>query len=120
MVLASGIPEVRRFCYSITAHAQELQAIIFLSSKLSSLLNSAALRVNKKTALPEAKLDHTLHSIVDSVESEVGDICEIRLHVLTMWRHSMLCLDAKAVSWMRFVREFLHLLVSLAMAFLEL
>ncbi|KFY44636.1 hypothetical protein V495_03340 [Pseudogymnoascus sp. VKM F-4514 (FW-929)] len=70
MVLASGIPEVRRFCYSITAHAQELQAIIFLSSKLSSLLNSAALRVNKKTAQPDAKLDHTLRSIVDSVENE--------------------------------------------------
>ncbi|ELR08624.1 hypothetical protein GMDG_03315 [Pseudogymnoascus destructans 20631-21] len=52
MVLASGIPAVRRFCYTITAHAQELQAINFLHSTLSSLLYSAELRAAKPTVQP--------------------------------------------------------------------
>jgi hypothetical protein len=40
MVLASGIPELRRFCHKITAGAQLLEAKHFLQSTLSSLLSS--------------------------------------------------------------------------------
>lgn len=40
MVKASGIPELRQFCHSITADAQLLEARHFLRSTLPSLLNS--------------------------------------------------------------------------------
>lgn len=43
MVNASGIPELRRFCYSITAEAQFLEAKHFLQSRLSSMLSSIQL-----------------------------------------------------------------------------
>jgi len=43
MVLASGIPELRRFCHTITAGAQFLEAKHFLRSNLSSLLSSVEL-----------------------------------------------------------------------------
>lgn len=46
MVSASGVPEVRRFCHSITASAQLLEAKHFLQSKLSSLLDSIELWAN--------------------------------------------------------------------------
>ena len=39
-VNASGIPELRSFCYSIAANAQFLEAKHFLQSSLSSLVNS--------------------------------------------------------------------------------
>lgn len=72
MVVASGIPDVRRFCYTITAHAQQLQAINFLLSKLSSLLNSAELRAAKPTAPPaEVRLDKAIYRTLRDVETEV-------------------------------------------------
>lgn len=40
LVVASGIPEVRRFCHSITAEAQLREARHFLQSALFSLVNS--------------------------------------------------------------------------------
>ncbi|EON64079.1 hypothetical protein W97_03309 [Coniosporium apollinis CBS 100218] len=43
MVNASGIPELRRFCYSVTAEAQFLEAKHFLQSRLSSMLSSIQL-----------------------------------------------------------------------------
>ncbi|OBT85493.1 hypothetical protein VE02_07344 [Pseudogymnoascus sp. 03VT05] len=71
MVLASGIPAVRRFCYTITAHAQELQAINFLHSTLSSLLNSAELRAAKPIVQPmEATLDKKIFHTLRDVEKE--------------------------------------------------
>lgn len=42
-VEASGIPELRRFCHSITAEAQFREARHFLHSSLASLLNSLGL-----------------------------------------------------------------------------
>ncbi|RDW73267.1 hypothetical protein BP6252_07174 [Coleophoma cylindrospora] len=43
MVQASEIPELRRFCHTITAGAQLVEAKHFLNSELASLLNSAEL-----------------------------------------------------------------------------
>lgn len=40
LVVASGIPEVRRFCLRVTADAQLREARHFLQSSLFSLLNS--------------------------------------------------------------------------------
>lgn len=40
---ASGIPELRRFCHSINAHAQLGESRNFLLSKLPSLLSSVRL-----------------------------------------------------------------------------
>jgi hypothetical protein len=86
MVLASGIPEVRRFCYTITAHAQQLQAIHFLVSKLPSLLNSAELRAAKPTAQPlKARLDKAINRTLEDVETEVCNSHRAMLHRLTAY-----------------------------------
>ncbi|KAH7133693.1 hypothetical protein EDB81DRAFT_859227 [Dactylonectria macrodidyma] len=45
-VMASGIPDLRRFCHSMTADAQLGEAKHFLQSKLSTLLNSLHLWTN--------------------------------------------------------------------------
>ena len=47
-VNASGIPELRRFCHTITAKPQFLEAKNFLLSSLSSLLTSTRLWIEKK------------------------------------------------------------------------
>jgi len=40
MIVASGIPDLRRFCHSLTADAQLREARHFLQSRLFSVLNS--------------------------------------------------------------------------------
>ncbi|KFY49525.1 hypothetical protein V496_09946 [Pseudogymnoascus sp. VKM F-4515 (FW-2607)] len=73
MVHASGIPELRRFCYTMTAHAQLLEARHFLSSMLSSLLNSADLLATKPTEsqLPtETGLDESMILTVNNGKTE--------------------------------------------------
>lgn len=77
MVQASGIPELRRFCYTMTAYAQLLEARHFLSSTLSSLLNSAELLATKP-AEPQkptdAGLDESMFLAVDNGKTEVSRI----------------------------------------------
>ncbi|RDL37034.1 Uncharacterized protein BP5553_04467 [Venustampulla echinocandica] len=73
MVQASGIPELRRFCYTITAHAQLLEAKNCLRSMLSSLLNSAKLWAAKPTEpqqTVEANLDESIYFAVDNRKQE--------------------------------------------------
>lgn len=45
-VMASGIPDLRRFCHSMTADAQLGESKHFLQSKLSTLINSLELWTN--------------------------------------------------------------------------
>lgn len=74
MVQASGIPDLRRFCYTMTAHAQLLEAKHFLSSMLSSLLNSAELLATKpaESQQPiEAGLDESMLLAVNKRKVEV-------------------------------------------------
>ncbi|KFY44996.1 hypothetical protein V494_01204 [Pseudogymnoascus sp. VKM F-4513 (FW-928)] len=73
MVQASGIPELRRFCYTMTAYAQLLEARHFLSSMLSSLLNSAELFAAKpiESQQPaEAGLDESMFLAVNNGKTE--------------------------------------------------
>lgn len=90
MVQASGIPELRRFCYTMTAHAQLLEARHFLSSMLSSLLNSAELLATKPTEsqLPtEAGLDESMFLAVNNGKTEVSHIIYSILRLANLGRH---------------------------------
>ncbi|OBT66157.1 hypothetical protein VE03_05075 [Pseudogymnoascus sp. 23342-1-I1] len=49
MVHASGIPDVRQFCYTITSHAHLLEANHFRNSMLPDFLDSALLLATKPT-----------------------------------------------------------------------
>lgn len=72
LVIASGIPEVRRFCQTITARALELQAFNYILAKLSSLINSSELRAAKSSAQPlEATLDKKKNHTLRDIETEV-------------------------------------------------
>jgi len=75
MVLASGIPELRRFCHTITAGAQLLEAKHFLQSTLSSLLSSVELWVSSPpphTEVDEGENDDSTRIFLKYVKSEVG------------------------------------------------
>jgi hypothetical protein len=74
MVRASGIPELRRFCHTITAGAQLLEAKHFLKSILSSLLNSIELWASSSPARPEVEdngPDESVYEILEDVEAKV-------------------------------------------------
>jgi hypothetical protein len=77
MVRASGIPELRRFCHTITAGAQLLEAKHFLQSTLSSLLNSLDLWASAAPANPQVEdsgPDESIYEILEDVEVEVHSI----------------------------------------------
>lgn len=68
MVLASGIPELRRFCHKITAGAQLLEAKHFLQSTLSSLLSSVEIWASSSPAHPHVEDREPDESILDFLE----------------------------------------------------
>jgi len=83
MVLASGIPELRRFCHKITAGAQLLEARHFLQSKLPSLLSSVEIWASSST--PHSQVedfgpDESIHDFLQEVKVEVGVIIHLSLH----------------------------------------
>ncbi|KAH8649442.1 hypothetical protein BGZ60DRAFT_534676 [Tricladium varicosporioides] len=55
IVHASGIPELRRFCHTITAGAQLLEAKHFLQSTLPSLLSSVELWASSRKPRPQVE-----------------------------------------------------------------
>lgn len=73
MVIASGIPELRQFCHTITAGAQLLEAKHLLQSTLSSLLNSAELWVGSSPAGQEEDnpLDVSIYEALQQARTEV-------------------------------------------------
>jgi len=86
MVRASGIPELRRFCHSITAVAQLLEAKHFLESTLSSLLNSLELWASSAPAQPQTEYnapDESIYEILEDVEEKVRSISNAPLDRLT-------------------------------------
>lgn len=68
MVRASGVPDVRRFCHSITAGAQLLEAKHFLQSKLSSLLNSIELWANSSPVSTRVEDDVSDDSVFEALQ----------------------------------------------------
>lgn len=74
MVRASGIPELRRFCHTITAVAQLLEARHFLQSKLSSLLSSVELWASSSPPQPQVEghqQDESTRDLLEKVTNEV-------------------------------------------------
>ncbi|KAE9366257.1 hypothetical protein N431DRAFT_419424 [Stipitochalara longipes BDJ] len=76
MVLASGIPELRRFCHKITAGAQLLEAKHFLQSTLSSLLSSVEIWASSSPPDPHPQVedreqDSLIHDVLREVKEEV-------------------------------------------------
>ena len=74
MVLASGIPELRRFCHKITAGAQLLEAKHFLQSTLSSLLSSVEIWASSSPPCPQVEdreQDESIHDFLEDIKFEV-------------------------------------------------
>lgn len=74
MVCASGIPELRRFCHTITASAQLLEAKYFLKSRLSSLINSIELWASNspaRTQVEESIPDESIYKSLEEMGKEV-------------------------------------------------
>jgi hypothetical protein len=79
MVRASGIPELRQFCHSITAGAQLLEAKHFLQSTLSSLLNSIELWANSspdRSRVEGDGLGESIHEALRDVKATVRSISD--------------------------------------------
>lgn len=78
MVAGSGIPELRRFCHSIAADAQLLEAKHFLKSKLASLFSSLDLWAC--TSLPPSSDDESDNisgqdeSVIEALEDVEADV----------------------------------------------
>jgi hypothetical protein len=75
MVQASGIPELRRFCHSITADAQLLEAKHFLRSTLSSLLNSVEIWTSSLSDVPQASDDNAKELIYGTLQDSIAQVC---------------------------------------------
>lgn len=74
LVRASGIPELRRFCHSITADAQFREASHFLRSTLPSLINSLELWANTNLVVHQREqilLDVGVYRILTDVTNQV-------------------------------------------------
>ncbi|KAH6700598.1 hypothetical protein BKA61DRAFT_705543 [Leptodontidium sp. MPI-SDFR-AT-0119] len=77
MVRASGIPELRRFCHTITAGAQLLEAKHFLQSTLSSLLSSVELWASSSQPHPQVEnrgqYDESIHTFLQEITAEISN-----------------------------------------------
>lgn len=83
MVRASGIPELRRFCHTITAGAQLLEAKHFLQSTLSSLLSSVELWASSSPPRPQVEdhgQDESVQIVLKDVKAEVRILPDWLLH----------------------------------------
>ncbi|RYP61155.1 hypothetical protein DL769_007837 [Monosporascus sp. CRB-8-3] len=77
LVRASGIPQLRQFCHSITAEAQFREALDQLQARLPNLINSLELWANTSLAAHEREdfvLDVCVYRIRTDVEKERRDI----------------------------------------------
>ena len=75
LVDASGIPQLRKFCQSITAEAQFREALHFLRSTLPNLLNSVELWVSAHMAVQARRktvLDVGIYRILADITNEVS------------------------------------------------
>jgi hypothetical protein len=75
MVRASGIPELRRFCHTITADAQLLEAKHFIRSKLACLLNSAEIWALRQSHSAESPDGTRYDSIYETLQTAKLQVC---------------------------------------------
>ena len=83
MVRSSGIPELRRFCHTITAGAQLLEAKHFLQSTLSSLLSSVELWATSyppHTDVVDVDQSESIYDLLHEITGEVGVLSLFVLH----------------------------------------
>lgn len=76
LVVASGIPELRRFCHSITAEAQLREARHFLQSTLFSFLNSLEMWAQSAVAPPReagTRPEEAARVVAREIERAVSD-----------------------------------------------
>ncbi|RYP68754.1 hypothetical protein DL771_006484 [Monosporascus sp. 5C6A] len=76
LIRASGIPQLRQFCHSITAEAQFREALDRLQARLPNLINSLELWANNNLATHEREdfvLDVCVYRILTDVEKEIAD-----------------------------------------------
>ncbi|RYP44610.1 hypothetical protein DL768_008931 [Monosporascus sp. mg162] len=76
LVRASGIPQLRQFCHSITAEAQFREALDRLQARLPNLINSLELWANTNLATHEREhfvLDVCVYRILTDVEKEIAN-----------------------------------------------
>jgi len=59
MVIASAIPALRKYCYSITSHKQLLEAKHFITNTVGNLLNSVQIQAQSSFALDESPANRT-------------------------------------------------------------
>lgn len=74
MVRASGVPELRQFCHTITANAQLLEAKNFLQSTLPSLLSSVELWANNSQGslrIADSCRDELIYETLQAAKAEV-------------------------------------------------
>jgi hypothetical protein len=73
-VEASGVPDLRRFCHTVTADAQFNEAKHFLKSRLSTLLNTIDLWssswIQKQDEIEE--LDDSVHTNITELIEQVN------------------------------------------------
>ena len=83
MVCASGIPKLHRFCHTITAGAQLLEAKHFLQSTLSSCLASIELWTNSSPARPRVTdgwTDESIYEYLQEVKTKVHKLPNFPFH----------------------------------------
>ena len=76
-VQASGIPQLRRFCHSITARIRLLESKNFLEASLSNLLGSIELWANTAPEPQHTYNEETAISIHTAVEDTKKKVSEI-------------------------------------------
>jgi hypothetical protein len=77
LVLASGIPDVRRFCHSIMAEAQLREATHFLQSSLFGLVNSLEMWATSASAVQEGdtgEVEASKNKIALAIKKTVGSL----------------------------------------------
>ena len=89
-VQASGIPELRIFCQTMTADARQREAIHFLSSTLGSLLNSLELWSSASNAASEAigaRTAASMHEELQKIQEGVSAVSNLLLCVAYIDRY---------------------------------
>ena len=84
-VEASGVPDVRRFCHTVTADAQLNEAKHFLKSRMSAMLNTLNLWADSSLQKQEKeKLDDSIRTkakeLIDEVRSSHSSPVEVLMN----------------------------------------
>ena len=112
MVLASGIPDLRRFCHRITAGAQLLEAKHFLQSTLSSLLGSVEIWASSSPPRPQVEdrgQDESIHDFLQVLKAEVRAIFHLSLHQANQQRYQTRLASPEPTSGILSERCFLYI-----------